>query len=336
MKNILKYGVVLALVCVLAYEGATLAPAAINAPTFDNMPTESRTTVGGTCLNLSSQDGLSGVATKLVPYQQSYQDDTTAEVRKYIEDSEKNEELRLQRAKDKAAARQAFFEQQAELARQAEELIKQKQESMQGQTGPSLNDPSTIQDAFNTPGTYVVEPGAALDNPSSITHVQQGGTSLPTFSTSIGGDVGNVGAAGDLDTGSNFVPSAEGSSLNDTNRPDENHLDADVQETYVPESDSTPSNYCGEFVVQMVCTCSNCFNPTLWPQSRLSDSFILADPAYLAPGIQVQLTSSEFGTYPVHDADGVVTGRNVILFHGSHGLGPDSNVLYAKIYNVSA
>lgn len=327
IKRGAKIGFVLLLMCVVVLECAYLVPLKLTTLGIDSVPPEYKVPASASYLVLNGTDGLSGVASKLIPHQQAYQEQSTEAVATYIEETSATEELRLQRAREKAEARQKFFEEQQELARKYEELLKEQQAN---QPQYSLNDPDSI---VNNPGIYAVGPGSSLNNPSYVVPTTPSGSG--SFDGFVSGDLGNNGAAGNLDMGSNYVPNTPGSGLNDNERPADNVLDPAVVDTYVPDSDSTPDNYCGEFIVTLVCTCPNCFNPTLWPESKLSDSFILADPAFLAPGIQVQLTSKEFGTYSVHDADGRVTGRELILFHGSHGIGPESNVLFAKVYNVS-
>lgn len=87
----------------------------------------------------------------------------------------------------------------------------------------------------------------------------------------------------------------------------------------------------GQFKARFVCTCSECFNPSQWPESTLAASTILADTKYLDAGSVVKIVELGEDTYSVLDGRSHVSGREVIVFHAKHNTSLDSKQMYIKI-----
>lgn len=89
--------------------------------------------------------------------------------------------------------------------------------------------------------------------------------------------------------------------------------------------------YFGQFKARYVCTCANCFKSGEWEGVSSGDCYIWADPEYIPSGITVTLDQGTSGSYTVHDAEGEVEGRSVVVFNPNHSEANGSMYLYPKI-----
>lgn len=316
----------LALVCVIAVEAAILVPRMRNRPNASSIPDASVSPIGESYLEVSSTDGLPGVATALQPAQKTYQELSTMQIATYIEDTTATEDARIALAQEKAEAKVAFLQRQRELALELAALQREREAASSGQ---SLNDPS-LPGYVTDPGIYIVGDGGTLDNPSSLTQW----TSGDTIAFDENGNpyvVQDGGIYGDGEY--HYVPSAPGASLNDHDTP----------QTVTPTPDTTPAqnndfadidSYRGEFTATFVCTCQNCFDPVTYPASRLLDNFVLAPTSYLTPNTYVRIDGGLGGRYIVENGDATINGRNLYVFYSDHNLGGGVMSGYVKVYEA--
>lgn len=91
-------------------------------------------------------------------------------------------------------------------------------------------------------------------------------------------------------------------------------------------------SYFGQFKATFVCTCASCFKPSEWEGVSAGEHYILADPEYLPSGVTVTLDNGSRAEFEVRDSEGLVTGRELLVFNANHDEANGSMVLYPKVY----
>lgn len=111
-------------------------------------------------------------------------------------------------------------------------------------------------------------------------------------------------------------------------------VDATSEDVVVaPDIKDEPQSslYLGQFQANVVCTCASCLNNSEWPEVSVGDRYILADPEYIKPGIEVTMDQGLSGSYSVVDAKGKVLGRSIVVFDNNHNEAGGGQHLYPKI-----
>ena len=73
-----------------------------------------------------------------------------------------------------------------------------------------------------------------------------------------------------------------------------------------------------QYSAKFVCTCAECFVQSEWADVEPGSSFIYADSVFIQPGVNVVLSQGSTDIFEVKDADGRVTGRDLLVFNVSH------------------
>lgn len=90
--------------------------------------------------------------------------------------------------------------------------------------------------------------------------------------------------------------------------------------------------YFGQFKATFVCTCVSCLKSSEGGEVTVGAQYILADPEYLTPGLIVTLDNGSLEEFEVRDSDGLVTGRELLVFNANHDEANGSMLLYPKVY----
>lgn len=91
-------------------------------------------------------------------------------------------------------------------------------------------------------------------------------------------------------------------------------------------------SYFGQFKATFICTCASCFKPSEWDGVTAGEHYILADPEYLPSGVTVLLDNGSQEEFEVKDSNGLLTGRELLVFNANHDEANGSMILYPKVY----
>lgn len=90
--------------------------------------------------------------------------------------------------------------------------------------------------------------------------------------------------------------------------------------------------YLGEFIARIVCTCASCYSESESNGVDVGETCVLVDPAYIEPGVSVTMSIGVSGELPVRDGNGIVSGRNIIVYTDNHTESEGGKTLYPKVY----
>lgn len=144
-----------------------------------------------------------------------------------------------------------------------------------------------------------------------------------------------IGAMGGVDATKDNMVSLNPDDGDSTGKPITSPGVSDSSGAEPVDSSATESledeSYFGQFKARYVCTCANCFKSGEWEGVSSGDCYIWADPEYIPSGITVTLDQGTSGSYTVHDTEGEVEGRSVVVFNPNHSEANGSMYLYPKI-----
>lgn len=321
--------VLVALLCIIAVEAAFVTPLAIRQYKWMN---------GGALDDeVQLNDGLSNqsyLATEFGSRMNSlvslvsdahtqWQAESSTEIAAYAQAQLQTEEARLQEALDRAERQNQFIQEQLELQSVIDELQqevdKRAQEALESGEIDSVGLPG-IQDSKN-PVNGDVSPDifeSDVEKPNNGSHSNSSkGSDNEESSESESGEEDalrdeEMGEGSEEEkpiTSAHTAPPRDTNALGDVGDPDS---------TGTVPSYSDVSKMIGEFNVEFVCTCANCFDPETYPMSKLATSFCLADPEFLTTGVFVKFGADAEVVYEVHDGTGYCTGRGIIVFDPRH------------------
>lgn len=269
--------------------------------------------------------------------QKKYQRDSTVSVTSYAIELEHDEKAYDLEVEQRLSRQEEFLEQQADLyeaieAKRADrskgtEDLPTDFEDLPDKVG-QVYDPNSIEittggmDSSAEPyldsdsSDYKLPPIYPVDERERSLYVPPDDETLPS--------VDEVFHHNDVQTGEGVLPNADV-----------------VSESSAPTEDEDPT-YLGQFYVTVVCTCGNCLDTQAYPDAKLCMSQLLCDPTYVAHGTKVRISAdfiddllhTDLGTYTCQDAKGRVSGRNLILYTGTHNDDRPSS-LYAKLYKIN-
>lgn len=224
--------------------------------------------------------------------------ESTNGVIEFVAKQQADEETRLVEAQERAEQQQEFYEQLAELRRQQAQLQEQLDEK-------ALKDIESMGGIDATSGNISVRDSELVKNTPAVTDdIEEAPVRSGTTSDGISDD-----ATSGQDTGEH----------------------EDVSTEVNTEEVTAEPVYYGQFRANIVCTCAACFDPEKWKVADSGDVFILADTEFIEPGTRVVLDQGISAVFEVRDANGLVTGRNVIVFDNNHSEVGGGMQLYPRI-----